>query len=78
MHMLDDELCQHYVDENMPEKTCLAQGYFEGPLDVIGLGDVQIQSSECVRSLGVMIDNTSVCVAEWVRSRAVMLHCTRV
>ena len=44
----------------------------EGPLDVIDLGDVQIQPSECVRSLGVMIDNTlslnahvvSVCVKQ--------------
>ena len=30
----------------------------EGPLDVIDLSDVQIQPSECVRSLGVIIDNT--------------------
>ena len=30
----------------------------EGPLDMIDLGDVQIQPSESVRSLGVVIYNT--------------------
>ena len=50
----------------------------EGPLDVIDLGDVQIQPSECVRSLGVIIDNTlsfnahvdSVCKAANYHARA--------
>ena len=50
----------------------------EGPLDVIDLGDVQIQPSERVRSLGVIIDNTlsfnahvdSVCKAANYHARA--------